>query len=156
MTIQTIFWDVKDTLLYPQPFKSDDPAKAMGFDMILINWIRVHPHINHVIISNYLEDSVHQLVTQARIKDCFSHISGINDTLKAKPDISQYEAIPTALKSNTHRQLMVGDQLSDMQFAQNVGIQGLLIHRAHHSDPSDGFITIQHSSDVVRWLDAQC
>ncbi len=150
----TIIWDIQDTLVYPNHQASSLPAKKFGFDMVLLDWIISHQHINHLVITNYLQDYAKDLFDKAHIAKYFNCISGVNQGKEPKPSLSQYQQLPSQYTQiPLANQLMIGDQLSDMDFACRIGIDGLLIHSPIEPSPKNQYTIIRHSQDVVRWLD---
>ena len=93
--IHTIFWDLKDTLIYPSSHESTHPAKNMGFDMVLVDWLMRHQDMQHVVVSNYTSKSAHDMIQQAGLSSYFCYISGADEASQRKPHTSQYDNMPS-------------------------------------------------------------
>lgn len=148
-----IIWDIANTLQYPNLKRHNNPYKQWGFDPDLIEWIVQHQEIKHAIISNYTQDIVNSLIYGAKIEQYFAYISGITKHKSRKPDIIQYEMMSKDLKSITkNKQLMVGDLPTDMEFADRLGIHGIIVHTdlppTHHSTQA----SFKDTKDIISWL----
>ena len=150
---QLIIWDVAQTLQYPSERISSKPYKKAGLDPDLIEWIADHQNIKHAIISNYPQHYIDELLQQAQITDLFVYASGFDAQSRRKPHLDQYKTMPANLKNIAkHNQLMVGDLPTDMEFADRIGIHGLLIHTkltpTHPSTQASLFKTLE----ALSWL----
>ena len=151
-----IIWDIANTLQYPNPTYASHPLKKWGLDPGLIDWIKSRQDLKHAIISNYTQDFVDRLLEASELKRYFSYASGVNAAKNKKPQLDQYTVMPEKLRNIPKTsQLMIGDLPSDMEFAERLGIHGIIVHNTLPPTHPSTQASLKNTQDIITWLNKQ-
>lgn len=104
--------------------------------------------IKLAVATNMIRRHTKIFFSRFRLNGYFEKVCTVSDVKKGKPDPGQLECIRKKIKAERSEILMVGDSLTDVEFARNAGIRVALLDAPWNKDLKPDY-RIKNLEDVM-------